>query len=157
MITCSKCQKSKNESEFYSGMKRCKSCHKMTCNGWAKRNPEKVKASQDKWSSKPENKKKQVIAARRWQLNNVERVKLNKRRLHIKKTYGISLEEYDRLATLQNNCCKICNKYQDILHVDHDHVTGEVRGLLCLNCNTGLGLFSDSVETLNNAISYLKK
>jgi hypothetical protein len=58
----------------------------------------------------------------------------------------------------QNKCCKICSKEFKRgvnAHVDHDHDTGEVRGLLCLNCNTGIGKLGDSPQRCVNAAIYL--
>lgn len=75
--------------------------------------------------------------------------------------YGISKEEYEELKTSQHESCKICNThFSDTprgLLVDHDHITGKVRGLLCHNCNTALGLFKDSINSLEGAINYLKE
>jgi len=73
--------------------------------------------------------------------------------------YGIELDQYDRLLAKQNGACAICrghnaNGYS--LSVDHDHVTGEVRGLLCSKCNRGLGLLGDNILGLETAIKYLK-
>ncbi len=65
--------------------------------------------------------------------------------------YGI---DYTRLLELQNGVCAIC-KASDNLQVDHCHVTQKVRGLLCGNCNTGLGMFKDSKTSLVRAIEYL--
>ena len=60
----------------------------------------------------------------------------------------------------QNYCCAICKTHSDLLPrnlaVDHCHTTGKVRGLLCTNCNIGLGMLKDSSEILNLAIKYLK-
>lgn len=80
---------------------------------------------------------------------------------NLKKSFGIGLEEYNRLLDKQGNCCAICKttacESGKNFAVDHDHVTGEIRGLLCMYCNTALGKFKDSVETLKNAINYLEK
>lgn len=83
-----------------------------------------------------------------------------KKNLHLKRTYGITLVEYNTMFKEQKGCCKICGTHQSnlkhSLHVDHCHTTGEVRGLLCSNCNAGLGMFKDNVTFLKNAIEYLK-
>jgi hypothetical protein len=69
--------------------------------------------------------------------------------------YGITEEQYKALTEHHQGKCGICDKPSDKLVVDHNHVTGKVRGLLCSNCNTALGLFGDSVETLRAAEGYL--
>lgn len=77
------------------------------------------------------------------------------------KAYGISREEYKKLFEAQGGRCKCCGKaYQGTeshpdLVVDHDHATGAVRGLLCPDCNKGLGSFKDSKEALLGALAYL--
>jgi hypothetical protein len=71
--------------------------------------------------------------------------------------FGISLEEFDRLLTEQNNGCAICgglNKNGFRLAVDHNHKTGQIRGLLCNKCNSVLGYIENS-EFLVSALSYL--
>lgn len=59
------------------------------------------------------------------------------------KRYNLTFEDYDQIFTEQNGCCAICGKHQSEfktrLAVDHSHKTGQVRGLLCTNCNTKLG------------------
>lgn len=69
--------------------------------------------------------------------------------------YGIPLSEYNRMASEQNSMCRICGEVGENLFVDHSHATGKVRGLLCNNCNAGLGMFRDNPEFLVSAISYL--
>ncbi len=78
----------------------------------------------------------------------------------LKRLYGISLEQYNEMADTQMNCCAICRRHQNNfkhrLSVDHNHKTGEIRGLLCSVCNTGLGNFKDDTHILERAIEYLK-
>jgi hypothetical protein len=78
-----------------------------------------------------------------------------------KHKYNLDPEEKAALIFNQNNSCAICNykfgqKTGD-MKVDHDHTTGKVRGLLCDLCNRGLGMFKDSQDSLNKAISYLAR
>ena len=61
----------------------------------------------------------------------------------------------------QNNCCKLCERpfeqlNRRLIHVDHDHKTNELRGILCQKCNTALGSLGDTVESLERAVKYLK-
>lgn len=75
-----------------------------------------------------------------------------------KHKYGLDKEEYLNLFQIQNNSCAICGVSFDNVRacVDHSHENGNVRGLLCDNCNRGLGAFKDNVELLKNAINYIK-
>ena len=92
----------------------------------------------------------------------------DRRRTHLKTTYGLTLEDYEEMLSKQDGKCAICQVSQDIsidrrgrvkstLYIDHCHKTGKVRGLLCSLCNNGLGNFRDSDELLNKAVEYLKK
>ncbi len=71
--------------------------------------------------------------------------------------YGISIDEYNAMATKQNNRCAICLKEPKVLYVDHCHKTGVIRGLLCNKCNLGLGRFDDDAELVQRAFKYLSK
>ena len=89
------------------------------------------------------------------------RTKAYKQRTHggeknylLRLRYGVSREEIDRLLTEQQGFCAICRAAEP-KHVDHCHDSSEVRGLLCLNCNQGIGRFEDDVSTLRRAIAYL--
>jgi hypothetical protein len=76
----------------------------------------------------------------------------------IQKLYGISKEEFEALLITQDNGCAICRvAFLKTPHVDHDHDSGVVRGLLCSRCNTMLGHARDSIEILKAAIEYLGK
>lgn len=81
----------------------------------------------------------------------------------IKYKYGITDEQYQVMLQEQNGVCAICkqiSKRKDRiinLSIDHNHKTGRIRGLLCTQCNQGLGSFKDSKEQLKAAISYLEQ
>ncbi len=70
--------------------------------------------------------------------------------------YGISRREYERMCKDQDYKCKICESRFEVLNIDHDHKTFVIRGLLCLHCNTGLGLFKDNPKFFQRAIDYLE-
>jgi hypothetical protein len=77
---------------------------------------------------------------------------------YLKRTYGLTIKEYEAMLTGQGGVCRICKPPPPKggkLHVDHDHNTGKVRGLLCRNCNHGLGNFKDNPFLLIEAYKYL--
>lgn len=82
--------------------------------------------------------------------------------------YGITLDQYEEILKQQDHKCAICKGDETFLmpgkkdevrnfSIDHDHVTGKVRGALCGSCNPALGGFKDNIEILESAIAYLKK
>lgn len=76
----------------------------------------------------------------------------------MKYRFGIYLDDYEKIHDAQGGLCAICRRQSDHgirLSVDHDHSTGMIRGLLCRECNSGLGFFRDSPELLVRAIAYL--
>lgn len=75
----------------------------------------------------------------------------------VKREYGLEPEEYLEILEKQKGVCAICKTKKDELCVDHDHVTGKVRGMLCKNCNVGLGHFQDNIDLMKVAIKYLRK
>ncbi|GAB2576131.1 recombination endonuclease VII [Paractinoplanes abujensis] len=77
------------------------------------------------------------------------------REYHLRHRYGIGQADFDEMLWRQFGVCAICHA-PDPQHVDHDHRTGEVRGILCFNCNGGLGQFRDNLDYLTGAIEYLK-
>ena len=106
----------------------------------------------------PESRCKECQHLRNREYGKENRTKLSKQRLVYRRQteYGVSEEDYNAMVLLQNNLCAICNKPSHrTLHVDHDHKTGRVRGLLCYSCNTGIGLLRDDINYLANAIKYL--
>lgn len=69
--------------------------------------------------------------------------------------YGISPEDFKELMLAQDGRCACCDQ-KTALHVDHCHSTGRVRGLLCSNCNTAIGLLGDDCDRLMSAVAYLQ-
>ena len=116
-------------------------------NRWRKNNPEKVKA--------------QDLRRKDKQQAYYEEHKDMWRTKQLQKDYGISLEQYDKMLIEQNNKCAICKSEQcttgKSFSVDHNHITGKVRGLLCRRCNMGLGHFEGNMEAVTNMLTYMKK
>lgn len=79
----------------------------------------------------------------------------------LKLKYGITSEEFDAMLEAQGGVCKVCkgppHGRRNVYHVDHDHVTGKVRGLLCHKCNVALGMVQDSPDHLKALIAYLEE
>jgi uncharacterized protein YbaR (Trm112 family) len=69
--------------------------------------------------------------------------------------YGLTEQQYVAMLVAQNNCCAICKRVRH-LWVDHDHETGQVRGLLCKHCNSAIGLLEDSIPRMEAALRYIK-
>ena len=85
---------------------------------------------------------------------------LNNKNSSLRLLYGITLNDYNKMFEEQKGCCAICGIHQSEIErafsVDHDHNTGEIRSLLCINCNSGLGLFKDDLSILEEAKKYLE-
>lgn len=135
-ILCGTCRTWKIEDEFYNHKKygkgtRCKLCDRIAKDKWLTDNPERAKESS------------------RWK--------------QIKNAHGLTKEQWMTMYNEQEGVCKICKMSQEdrgyagrYLCVDHNHKSGEVRGLLCNGCNRGLGFFLDSPGLLREAANYLE-
>lgn len=116
----------------------CVVCAAHVSSEWAKNNVKRASARKKKWYAQ-----------------NVDK----QRHATVKRTYGLSQLEYQQILDNQKNACAICgcaligNKNKQ---VDHCHKSGKIRGILCLNCNSGLGRFNDDASLLEKAIMYLK-
>lgn len=78
------------------------------------------------------------------------------REYHLRHRYGIGAKAFESMLAEQDGKCPICER-PDPEHVDHDHETGKVRGILCFNCNQGLGNFRDDIRSLIRAVNYLMR
>jgi hypothetical protein len=131
---CSKCNLSKALEEFYIDRRNKKYGRSSRC---------KVCAT---------------AGSKLWYQNS-DKYKNIVRNSGLKRRYGINPDFYYQLLEEQDYVCAICKTKgnQRFLHLDHDHVTGAIRGLLCKTCNHGLGNFKDNKVYLNNAIKYLDR
>ena len=123
--------------------------------GYRKKNKKSSRVYGKKWRS--DNKIRKAKMDKEYYLNNKSDALSRARKHHLRKSYGITPEEYDTLLNKQNMVCAICGIKKNgkgKLHIDHDHKTGKVRGLLCMKCNTMLGLSGDNTATLASAIEY---
>lgn len=110
-------------------------------------------------SKKYYNNHKQTIlyVQNEYRMNNKNKIVNKSRKQNLKFNYNLSLEDYNSLFKKQHGCCLICGKHQTELqknlHVDHDHLSGEVRGLLCPRCNMGLGYFETWYQKYKQSIT----
>lgn len=73
------------------------------------------------------------------------------------KLYGLTVEQYDAILARQGGVCAGCRGSEVVLCVDHDKETGEVRGILCRNCNTGIGALRHDPGVLRRLVRYLER
>lgn len=124
---------------------------------WAEENPAKVRENNKRWRVKNPGKVRQQ--QRRWHDTNPEKSRAKRRSDNLAK-YGLSVEQYDELWAAQKQRCKLCSEDKPRggkWVVDHCHDTGVVRGIICNQCNIGLGHFSDDPAKLQAAIDYLQR
>ena len=133
MVRCTHCKIEQPESEYH------KRKHKINgLDSWCK---SCKKVYRHSYFTKNIEKEKRRARIKAWKLHNIQ----------------ISFDRYRELLEIQQSKCNICGIQLDVLHVDHDHTTGNIRGLLCVKCNQGLGQFNDSCALLTKAIQYLEK
>ncbi len=131
---------------------------------WLNNNPEKRERNRLKNAEWRKTHRKECCeATARWRANNPE----YERRRKLIERYGITPEQYTELLVAQGGCCAICRQQETARHntsirvqklaVDHCHITGKVRGLLCQDCNRGISKFHDDPILLQKAIDYLSK
>ncbi len=87
--------------------------------------------------------------------NNKEKIALTSRAKHLLVSYGLTMPQHKQMYLDQDGCCLLCDKSTEYskIHTDHDHKTGQVRGLLCARCNLGM-CFVDDLEWLGRALDY---
>lgn len=154
---CSKCHEYKDKDQFYKHRKepdglysQCKTCASASNRAFYAANPEKAKVQALKW--KNNNREKVREYARQQYKNNPDRERNNR----LKREYGISLDDYQRMYKEQGGVCAVCGSSSEKnFHVDHNHKTGEVRGLLCDKCNKALGFVKDDLNIIKRLKRYL--
>jgi len=130
----------------------CSECQLITGKKHYKENREKILTRSKKYNKS--NKEAVYKYAKKWRTNNVDKIHT----IHLRRKYGEHFN-YDMMLTQQNGMCAICGGSPQPgrrLHVDHNHdENGKIRGLLCGNCNRGIGLFKDNPVNLTAAAKYI--
>ena len=163
---CSQCKIEKEllSANFYSdnrsliGLRtRCKVC----CNKNHKACREKYKND----SSKSVSREGIRLNGKKWRNNQTPQyLKVIAQRYNLKKNHNLSTKELEQILNNQNNRCSICSiiflpygsRGSTAPHIDHDHITKKVRGLLCVRCNMAIGQFFDKVENIRRAADYVE-
>lgn len=92
---------------------------------------------------------------------NKDRIAASSRKFYLLRKYGITVDKYMQWYEEQDGCCSICGEHKpskghDGLVVDHNHDNGNIRGLLCLQCNSAVGYVQESVDIAEKLVEYLK-
>jgi len=171
MKTCTKCKVKKDTSEFSKDKRRidglqlsCKECRrnyyldhreKTIAEAYTYRQAHKEEIAKNK--RRYEKEHKEEIAKRR-KAYREENMELFREREYLYK-YGITLQQKYEMWESQDARCLGCKKEVDInkIHVDHNHDTGEIRGLLCTQCNSIIGLAYENIQTLLSLVEYLRE
>jgi hypothetical protein len=163
--TCGRCKISKPIDLFPLTIKRgaklyrqsyCPDCRREARKTWGdEHRVELTTQMRERYRADPEKYRARARARRRANGAKPRQEAQYKR----EKTYGVTKEQYEAMLAAQDGVCAICHQIRGKrqLGVDHNHATGEVRGLLCGPCNMGLGAYHDDVELLRAAISYLER
>jgi hypothetical protein len=160
---CTGCVKTKPRSDFYP-QKDMRDGYRNNCNECH------AKAHQD-WYEK--NRDREIERVRTWQQSNPEKVNASHRRRraldpeqhkkrnregHLRRKYGLTQNMFGALVLAQLGKCAVCGELTaPELHVDHDHRTNKVRGLLCGKCNKAIGLLNDDPKLMDAAKEYLER
>lgn len=133
----------------------CKSCNLAAKAARYRANPGPARARAQQWRLDNPDR----YAANQAEFRSSGRKALADRKSHLKRRFGMTPEQYDAMLVEQGGGCAICRRppRSDIsLHVDHDHSTGRIRGILCFRCNNSLGDLEDDPMLLRAALRYLE-
>lgn len=162
MKRCRICNELKPLSDFYrmAGMRdghrnECKACNLAQQAERHRRDPEPKRERARRWAQ--DNPERRAARAREYRASG--RKEMADRKSYLKRQYGLSVEGYDAMLASQDGVCAVCSRPPTpgiSLHVDHDHETGRIRGLLCFRCNNALGDMEDDPVLLRAAARYLE-
>lgn len=163
MQTCPKCGETKSLAEFYKRrgghFASCKLCVLASRRERYERDGDVLRARVRRYQTETAGERDQRRAEKRAQSreNELARGRRNSRERYLVKTYGITQSEFEEMFAAQGGRCAICESDDPTRHwtVDHDHLTGAVRGILCWHCNVGLGHFRDDALNIVAAADYL--
>lgn len=179
---CRGCGEEKTLDEFHRDARtedgrsaRCASCRSRAAREWYRKDPEKRQAvdrayyerererilkrveQRTQTQSQDEERRERQRA---WKRSYMREYRKNnyavQKDRELRQQYGITLADYNAILESQGGCCAICGE-DSRLHLDHNHKTDEIRGILCQACNHGLGRFKDDPALLRKAADYLER
>jgi len=152
---CIVCRIEKTIDSFYKATIPSKDGYQNRCKKCGAEYQKNFQKLRKKYNTKPKSKPKEKIYKHDVKPSN----KQYNRAVALKNVFGITLEAFNAMFEEQKGCCYICGVHQSLLKknlcVDHCHITGKVRKLLCFKCNVGIGMLNDSSEMLGKAKDYL--
>lgn len=167
---CKSCSKELPETEFYFDRGRraspCRQCRSAKDRQRREgRSPEEREKESTRRAAKharlsAEERKARVDEARAWRRANPAEARRRMREQWLRAEYGIGVAEVEAILVAQGGGCAVCG-FSDrsnpkmFPHVDHCHQTGKVRGVVCNNCNVGMGHFRDDPALIRAAMAYL--
>jgi hypothetical protein len=180
MRICNKCNVEKSLDDFHKNKNlkegrcyTCKPCALSLVKAWSltEKGKEKAKAAKKKYSSTEHGKAKnkaynklpktrEKARKRRSFVRSLPGGKFPEFKNRIFREYGLSVRDWAKMYLEQNSRCAACGDFllfDKSTHIDHDHVSGKVRGLLCHVCNLAIGLAKDSPEKLRGMADYLER
>ena len=166
---CTLCKKARPLAEFgkrsdganWGRRSGCRLCLNAKKREWQRQNPEKAVAIRRRHYYSDH--QRQLARATAWSRANPT----SRLATHLMRAYGITLPQYQEMLDMQGGGCAACGNPETAvdgrtgrvrrLHVDHDHATGAVRGLLCTNCNLALGYLKDDLGRIANLLTYMTR
>jgi Autographiviridae endonuclease VII len=159
MKKCTKCNQIRPETDFYAangtrdGLRgECKTCFAVRAKVWYASNRERAIKNASAW------RRANLERARATRRARYSQTRDRARDQHLRRTFGMTQEDYERMLEAQAGVCAIClqpPKPGEVLHVDHHDDRGGVRGLLCVCCNNALGQLREDVGVAQRALDYL--
>lgn len=174
-IRCGRCGEVKPLTDYAPRCQRkghgtCRACANSRNREYEARNPDKVKSASQAWRDRNRTRVRARAMASYYRNAEVRRAraradyhlpegKAAAHAKHVERASGLTADEYRTLLSGQKGCCALCRRPprpSRRLAVDHDHATGQVRGLLCTQCNTALGRLGDDVAALERVVAYMR-
>lgn len=171
--TCKKCSIDRPASEFWASSKSpdglqywCKECHRSHQRQWNEKNQDKIREyrkkhrviRRERYATDEDYRERILLQVKRFResLPQEERRRRDRSGM-LRAKYGLESDQVEEMWNEQGRKCSICKREAAVPDVDHDHVTGRIRGLLCGKCNRALGHFGDNIDGLMSAVRYLER